>query len=104
MELGVYLLSHLAPAVQVRMGEVEEAAVAVAVEGVEEKEVVVVVVEEEEVRVEEGEEAEEEEVEGEGEVVIKVREGIRMLLGQGDMIRKCREWVLYKARIMKRRE
>ena len=57
----------------------------------EEKEVVE---EEGEVRVDEGVEEE-----GEGEARVKVQEGIRMLLGLGDMIRKCRGWEPSRAEV-----
>ena len=77
---------------EARVDEVE----AVVVEGGvgEEKEVVE---EEGEVRVDEGVEEE-----GEGEARVKVQEGIRMLLGLGDMIRKCRGWEPSRAEVATR--
>jgi len=84
------MVMEVCPLSLVPEARVEEVEVAEGGVG-EEKEVVE---EEGEVRVDEGVEEE-----GEGEARVKVQEGIRMLLGLGDMIRKCRGWEPSRAEV-----
>ena len=87
------MVMEVCPLSLVPEARVEEVEVAEGGVG-EEKEVVE---EEGEVRVDEGVEEE-----GEGEARVKVQEGIRMLLGLGDMIRKCRGWEPSRAEVATR--